>query len=349
MTTRKELAQRLGELPAFNLRFGSRVDIFNLPTEDRDLIVRSLQEADDFADKGQNLAAEFEKLREKILALTIERDELGGKCRALAAENGKLEERRRTMATEQARLEERCRTLEADQAPNAEKLKISAAEQVRLEEKCRALEADRVPTEEKLKALAAELAALDDKFRQTVQEKVQLVADSGRLQEKVGKLTADLDGALDTLVRLINDAEGPLSVVSWLKARHPEKAVNARPTGSVAGGWRPIASAPKDNAPVNLIGRNPAGRWVQPVATRRNMISADAGVDQWLDWEFSFAPTHWSPIPATPAVPAAPAMPAGPTAPADPAEKAAGKLDPSGVDQSWLQEDLHFLSKTNRP
>lgn len=128
MAARKELAQRLAELPAFNLRFGSRVDIFNLPTDDRDLIVRSLREAEDLVGAGENIAAEFGKLREKALALTVERDEMGSKLRAASGEITKLEERRRSLAGENARLEEKCRSLAAERQPLEERIRSLTAE-----------------------------------------------------------------------------------------------------------------------------------------------------------------------------------------------------------------------------
>ena len=287
MTTRKELAQKLAELRTFNLRFGSRVDIFNLPSSDRDLIVQSLQEAEELADKGHNLTAEFEKLREKIRTLMIERDEVASKYRTLAAEHAKLDDKHRTLAAENAKLESRYQPMAAENAKLADSVRVVAAEQ----------------------------AKLDDKFR---------------------ALIAERDGALDTLVRLINGQEDAIRAASWVQTKHLEKAATLRPVAA-GRGWRPIGTAPKDNASVNLIGRNSAGRFVAPVVSRRNMISADAGVDRWLDWAHGFAPTHWCPIPEPPA-----------PAPGEAVDTANAGPDFAPDEQAWLDDDLLFLSKANK-
>jgi hypothetical protein len=301
MTTRKELAQKLEELPAFNLRFGSRVDIFNLPTEDRDLIVRSLREVADLADKGQNIAAEFEKLREKILALTVERDEVAGRLGVAAAENAKLAEQGQALAANNARLEEMCRSLTADHQP----------------------------LEEKIQSLTAESSAL------TV-EKTELVSDRDRLAAELRALTADLAGAVDVLLRLVNGEADFVAVAAFLHSRFPDKAGSLRPPTAHSGRWQPILTAPRDNSLVNLIGRPPdRGRWVAPVASRRNMISADAGVDQWLDWEHPFAPTHWCPIPPAPSDAEAPSI-----------KGAAATCRPPG-EQAWPTDDRRFVSQSS--
>jgi len=301
MTTRKDLAQRLAELPAFNLRFGSRVDIFNLPTDDRDLIVRSLREAEDLSDKGQDLVSELEKLRERILTLTVERDEIAGKLRAAVSDTEKMEERWHALAAENARLEEMGRDL--------------AAEQQALEEKIRSLAAEN-------SAVAAERA--------------KLVADHARLAEDMRSATTNLDGAVDLLIRLVNGEADIAAAMSFVQSRCPGKAAKLR-SAATGSGWRPIATAPRDNSLVNLIGRAPAGRWVAPVASRRNMVSADAGVDQWLDWQHPFEPTHWCPIPAAPS-----------SADAS-ADTDAGEAPPGQVNAlRWLSEDLRISTSAIR-
>jgi len=301
MTTRKDLAQRLAELPVFNLRFGSRVDIFNLPTDDRDLIVRSLREAEDLSDQSHNLAVEFEKLREKLLALTVERDEIGSKLQAAGAESAKMEEQRRALAGDNARLEETCQSLSAE----------------------------RRSLEQKILTLTAEHSTL-------AAEKAALVADQARLAEETRSLTSSLDGAVDLLIRLVNGEADVAAAVSFVQPRFPGKAASMRPAPA-ASGWQPIATAPRDNSLVNLIGRAPGGRWGAPVASRRNMVSADAGVDQWLDWPHPFEPSHWCPIPAAPS---------GADAPAG---KDAGAAPPRPLNEPrWLSEDLRFTTTANR-
>jgi hypothetical protein len=285
MTTRKELAQKLADLPTFNLRFGSRVDIFNLPASDRDLIVQALQESEELANQGQALAAEFEKLREKIRTLLIERDELANKLKAVAAEQAKLDERYRAVAAENA-------SLEARHGP-----------------------------------LAEEHARLDARHKALVIEH-QKAAESGRA------ITGQRDILLDRLVRLVSGEEDARSVASWLQAKYPERGVTL-PDIPDASGWRTIDTAPKDNSLVNLIGRGPSGRVLAPVATRRDMISADAGVDHWLDWPHAVPPTHWCPIPAPPPMPAV-------------GEAKEAAVERKRDAQSWLSDDLRFLSKANK-
>jgi len=285
MTTRKELAQKLAELPTFNLRFGSRVDIFNLPASDRDLIVQALQESEDLVNQGQVLTAEFEKLRDKIRTLLIERDELANKLKAVAAERAKLDERYRTVAAENA-------NLEARHGP-----------------------------------LAEEHERLDARHK-------ALVVEHQKAQESGRAITAQRDNVLDKLVRLVSAEEDAKSVAAWLQAKYPERGVKV-PSAPEPGGWRTIDTAPKDNSLVNLIGRSPTGRVLAPVATRRDMISADAGIDHWLDWPHSVPPTHWCPIPAPP-----------PMAPVGEAKQVV--VEPKRDAQAWLSEDLRFLSKANK-
>jgi hypothetical protein len=300
MSNRRELAQRLAELPTFNLRFGSRVDIFNLPTEDRDLIVRALSEAEDRADKSHNIAVEFEKLRARILALTAERDEIAASLQAARGENAQLEERRLALAAENRRLEEKCLSL--------------TSEHERLDEKAR--------------SLAAEAAAL-------TADKASLVAGQARLSNELGTLATSRNAAFGLLLRLINGETDRAAAAAVVQSQFPERATDLRPAESTrSSGWEPIATAPKDNSPVNLIGRSPGGRWVAPVASRRNMISADLGVDQWLDWEHPFPPSHWCPIPIAPS---------GAQAPVLPVESA----PPASNDQT-LPNDLRFLAKAHR-
>jgi hypothetical protein len=301
MTTRKDLAQRLAELPAFNLRFGSRVDIFNLPTDDRDLIVSSLREAEDLSDQSQNLAMEFEKLRERILALTAERDDIGSRLLAARGESAETDEQRRTLAAENARLEETCRSLVAE----------------------------RQSLEQKILSLTAENSAI-------VERQAPLVADHARLAEEKRSLTASLDGAVDLLIRLVNGEADVAAAASFVQSRFPGKAPGLRPVAARSE-WQPIATAPRDNSPVNLIGRAPAGRWSAPVASRRNMVSADAGVDQWLDWPHPFEPSHWCPIPAAPG--AADAS----------ASRDAGVAPPRPLGEPrWSSEDLRITTTANR-
>jgi hypothetical protein len=287
MTTRKELAQKLSELPTFNLRFGSRVDIFNLPASDRDLIVQALNDAENLAEKGQNLTAEFEKLREKIRTLLIERDEVASNLKTVAAERAKLDERYRALASENARQEERYRPLSAEYAK----------------------------LEEKHRALLAEHSKREEKFRITVGER---------------------DDALVKLIRAVNGEEASSDVAGWLQSKYPERAGAVRRV-SLRSGWQPIETAPKDNSLVNLIGRNAAGRLVAPVATKRDMISADAGLDHWLDWRHPFAPTHWCPIPDPPPLP-----------PGEVGKRETVAVEREPDEQAWLREDLRFLSKANK-
>jgi hypothetical protein len=285
MTTRKELAQKLMELPTFNLRFGSRVDIFNLPASDRDLIVQALQESEDLANQGQALAAEFEKLREKIRTLLIERDDLANKMKAVAAERAKLDERYRAVAAENA-------NLEARHGP-----------------------------------LAEEHARLDARHK-------TLVIEHQKAEEGGRAITGQRDNLLDRLVRLVSGEEDARSVATWLQAKYPDRGVQV-PSIPDTSGWRSIDTAPKDNSLVNLIGRSPTGRVLAPVATRRDMISADAGIDHWLDWPHSAPPTHWCPIPAPPPTPAV-------------GEAKEVAVDGKRDSQTWLSDDLRFLSKANK-
>jgi hypothetical protein len=285
MTTRKELAQKLAELPTFNLRFGSRVDIFNLPASDRDLIVQALQESDDLANQGQALAAEFEKLREKIRTLLIERDELANKLKGAVAERTKLDERYRSVAAEHASLEAR------------------------------------------LGPLTEEHARLDTRHK-------ALVVEHQRSEETCRAITTKRDSLLGKLVGVISGEEDAISAASWLQSNYPESAATIRSVPPT-GGWRTIDSAPKDNSLVNLIGRSPTGRVLAPVATRRDMISADAGIDHWLDWPHAVPPTHWCPIPAPPPMP-----------PVEQAKEAA--IERKRDAQTWLSDDLRFLSQANK-
>ena len=137
-------------------------------------------------------------------------------------------------------------------------------------------------------------------------------------------------------MRAVNGEDDASHVAAWLRSKYPERAAAVRVV-SLRSGWQPIETAPKDNSLVNLIGRTPAGRLVAPVATKRDMISADAGVDHWLDWRHPFAPTHWCPIPDPPA---APAVEAG--------KGKAVAVEREPDEQAWLREDLRFLSRTNK-
>jgi hypothetical protein len=285
MTTRKELAQKLAELPTFNLRFGSRVDIFNLPASDRDLIVQALQESDDLATQGQALANEFEKLREKIRVLLIERDELANKLKGVIAERAKLDERYHTVASEYATLEARLGPLAEEHARLEARHKVLVVEHQKAEETCRAI-------------------------------------------------TTKRDSLLGKLVGVISGEEDATSVANWLQSNYPERAAAVRSVPPT-GGWRTIDTAPKDNSLVNLIGRSPTGRVLAPVATRRDMISADAGIDHWLDWPHAVPPTHWCPIPAPPPMP-----------PVEQATEVA--VERKREAQTWLSDDMRFLSQANK-
>jgi hypothetical protein len=300
MTTRKELAQKLAELPTFNLRFGSRVDIFNLPADDRDVIVQALRDAEELAEQSQGLTAEFEKLREKIRTLMVERDEAGAKHRTVAAEHAKLDDKYRALAAENGKLDERYRALAAEHAKADDKHRALATEGARLAEQSRVLSAERA-----------------------------------RLTERSQALAGERDAALDHLIRIVNGEVDATVAANWLRSTHPDKASSVRPAEPKRG-WMAIGTAPKDNSLVNLIGRGRTGRWVAPVATRRNMISSDAGVDHWLDWTHPFAPTHWCPIPEPPPLP-----------PQEAAGQDGGRVDRALDDQAWLNEDLLFLSKAN--
>lgn len=160
-----------------------------------------------------------------------------------------------------------------------------------------------------------------------------LTGERDRLATERGMAAAALGDALDALVRLLNHADDAAGVAEWLRHRHPEQAAALRPM-QMACSWQPIASAPRDNSPIFLIGRHPPGYWVAPVASRRNMISADAGIDQWLDWTYPFVPSHWSPLPDPPALAAA--------------DEVGGSVAPLASrlpdEQAWLREDLLFLS-----